>query len=490
MFKAIFRFLCVALLSGSLAVMNLPAQAADSALLELLKILRDKGGITQQEYELLMDTAQAEAKTPAQAPADPAPQVVAAAKPTPRITTAGKLELKTDEHKFRIGGRAQHDFTLVGNDGDGNVGSSEQQFRRTRIYLSGTAWEHWDWKFQFDLEDADDYSMSIEDAFIKYRGWEPASITVGQRKAPFSLSTLTSSKYITFIERSAPTDLFSSEAIGVGGRTPGITLENTGENHTLAGGFYLMRQRSDDTDTGVFIDSAGDTVVVESGTDSISERKIDDGWGVTGRATWLPVNRSGRQLVHAGAAFGYKHYPNKKVNRFRARPGVSEGDRIVDSDGSITADNFWGMNLEAAGIWGPFAASAEYYYGDFDGTGIAGDTDMEGFYVQGSYFLTGESRRYKNGAFTSVKVKDPVGGGGWGGWEVGLRYSSTDLGAGIGADSGDVLTVALNWYVNNNMMFKLNYVKTFCDSGGNDTCDWGIGDGDPEYLSFRTQVFF
>ncbi len=490
MLKATFRLLHAALLAGGLAMSAAPAHAADGALLELLKILRDKGGITQQEYDLLRDTALAETETAPQTPAEPAPQVVAAAEPAPKITTAGKLEFKADEHKFRIGGRAQHDFTLVGNDGDGKVGSSEQQFRRARIYLSGTAWEHWDWKFQFDLEDADDSSMSIEDAFIKYRGWDPAAITVGQRKAPFSLSTLTSSKYITFIERAAPTDLFSSESIGIGGRTPGITLENKGENHTLAGGFYLMRQRGDATDDAEFADSAGDTVAVELGTDSISERKIDDGWGVTGRATWLPVNRSGTELVHAGAAFGYKHYPNKRVNRFRVRPGVSEGDRIVDSDRSIAADNFWGMNLEAATIWGPFAASAEYYYGDFDGTGITGNTDLEGFYVQGSYFLTGENRRYKNGAFSSVKVKDPVGGGGWGGWEVGLRYSSSDLGAGIGADSGDVLTAALNWYVNNNMMFKLNYVKTFCGSGGNDTCDWGTGDGDPEYLSFRTQVFF
>ena len=499
MYKAIFRFLYTALLTGSLSVMNVPAHAANGALLELLKILRDKGGITQQEFELLRDTALAEtgqpappiaAETPAQTPAQPAPQVIVAAKPSPEITTKGKLEFKTDEHKFRIGGRVQHDFTLVGNDGDGNVGSSEHQFRRARIYLSGTAWEHWDWKFQFDLEDADDYSMSIEDAFIKYRGWDPVLVTVGQRRAPFSLSALTSSKYITFIERAAPTDLFDSESIGIGGRTPGITLENTGKNHTLAGGFYLMRQRSDDTDTGVFTDSAGDTVVVESGTDSISERKIDDGWGVTARATWLPVNVSGKQLVHAGAAFGYKHYPNKTVNRFRARPGVSEGDRLVDSDGSITADDFLGMNLEAASIWGPFSASGEYYYGDFDGTGATGATDMEGFYVQGSYFLTGDNRRYKNGKFSSVKVKNPVGNGGWGAWELGLRYSHTDLGAGIGADSGDVLTAALNWYVNNNMMFKLNYVKTFCDSGGADTCDWGIGDGDPEYLSFRTQVFF
>ena len=140
-------------------------------------------------------------------------------------------------------------------------------------------------------------------------------------------------------------------------------------------------------------------------------------------------------LVHTAAAFGYKHYPNKTVNRFRVRPGVSEGDRIVDSDGSLKADDFLGMNLEAAGIWGPFSASAEYYYGDFDGTGSDRRYRHEGFYVQGSYFLTGENRRYKNGAFSSVKVKDPVGGGGWGGWEVGLRYSSTDLGAGIGADS-------------------------------------------------------
>ena len=44
MYKAIFRFLCVTLFAGSLAVMNLPAQAADGALLELLKIPQGQGG--------------------------------------------------------------------------------------------------------------------------------------------------------------------------------------------------------------------------------------------------------------------------------------------------------------------------------------------------------------------------------------------------------------------------------------------------------------
>ena len=460
MYKVIFRFIGVVLVAGNLAVMNAPSYAAGSAMLELLKILKDKGSISQQEYDLLKKTA-------AQKPAE----VSSKAKPPPKITMKGKLEFKTDEHKFRIGGRAMHDITLVGNDDSGSIGSSEQQFRRARIYLSGTAWKYWDWKFQFDLEDADDTGMAIEDAYIKYKGLGSGNLTIGQRKAPFSLSALTSSKYITFIERSVPTDLFTSESIGIGNRAPGITLDNIGKNHSVAGGFYMMRQRSG---------SSG----------AISERKIDDGWGVTGRATFLPVNRSKKNLVHVGAAFGYKHYPSKTVNRFRVRPAVSEGDRIVDSDGNINADNFWGVGLEAASIWGPFSASGEYYYGDFDGAESNQGMDLEGFYVQGSYFLTGENRRYNKGAFSSVKVKNPVGGGGWGAWEVGLRYSSAELGGSIGADSGDVLTAALNWYVNNNMMFKLNYVKTFCAGSGNDICDWGIGDGDPEYLSFRTQVFF
>ena len=56
MYKATFRFLCAALLTGGLIVMNAPGHAADSTMLELLKILRDKGSISGQEYELLRQT--------------------------------------------------------------------------------------------------------------------------------------------------------------------------------------------------------------------------------------------------------------------------------------------------------------------------------------------------------------------------------------------------------------------------------------------------
>ena len=480
MYKDITRFVYHAVLIGGLVAPVSPAFAANDALLELLKILRDKGSLSAGEYELLKKTALAETERPA----------ATAVAPGTAITTKGKLEFKSAEHGFRIGGRAQHDVTLAGNDGSKDVGSSEQQFRRARVYLSGTSWEHWDWKLQFDLEDADDSGTSIEDAYLRYRGWEPAAITIGQRKMPFSLNELTSSKYITFIERALPSALFSSESIGIGGRAPGITLASTQNNYTLTGGVYLVRQRGDASADGTFTDSAGDTVEVALGTDSVSARNLDDGWGVGGRATWLPVNFAENRLLHLGAAWGYKHYANRTVKRFRARPGVSAGARIVDSDGAVAANSFWAAGLEAAGIWGPFAASAEYYHGEFDAIGIAGNTGADGYYVQGSYFLTGESRRYRQGVFTGIKVKNPLSRDGWGAWEVGLRYSSTELGAGIGGDTGEVFSAALNWYVNNNMMFKLNYVKTLCDNSGAETCDWGPDAGDPDYISFRTQVFF
>ena len=55
--------------------------------------------------------------------------------------------------------------------------------------------------------------------------------------------------------------------------------------------------------------------------------------------------------------------------------------------------------------------------------------------VQASYFLTGESRKYKTSkvAFARVKPAASLGKGGRGAWEVGFRYSQINL------DDGDIM---------------------------------------------------
>jgi phosphate-selective porin OprO/OprP len=54
-------------------------------------------------------------------------------------------------------------------------------------------------------------------------------------------------------------------------------------------------------------------------------------------------------------------------------------------------------------------------------------------------------------------------GGGWGAWEIALRYSTINLNdqlaqAGVAGGRQTVYTAALNWYVSRNVRFMLDYL--------------------------------
>jgi phosphate-selective porin OprO/OprP len=99
-------------------------------------------------------------------------------------------------------------------------------------------------------------------------------------------------------------------------------------------------------------------------------------------------------------------------------------------------------------------------------------------YVAAVYNLTGENwvDSYKDGAFSSVKIKqnyDPSGSG-LGAWQVGVRYSTYDASdmAGVGlaanynvtaanvSSKGQTLTLGLTWFINPNSRVMLNHSMT------------------------------
>ena len=56
------------------------------------------------------------------------------------------------------------------------------------------------------------------------------------------------------------------------------------------------------------------------------------------------------------------------------------------------------------------------------------DPTFNGWYVDASWFLTGETRPYKDGVFQRVKVKNPVTwskGSGWGAWQIAAATTSS-----------------------------------------------------------------
>lgn len=471
----------VALILGGLLAPG--ALAGNQAMLELLKVLRDRGSITQAEYEMIRaaaeedaaaagpvaDAASADGARRVSTPA-PEPKPVAEA---PRIDTRGKLQITSADgrHAYRLGGRLMHDATWWDDDGGDVPWQSGQEFRRARLFVSGEIDGVWDWKFQFEFTDLDDEPQAgIEDAYVRYTGFEDTAIAVGQLKAPFSMDELTSSRYMTFVERSLVTEATSSI---VGNRRPGLHLKRTLGNHfTVAGAF-----------TGNRVSDAND---------------FDGEHAFTVRGTWSPVHEAER-AVHLGLAAGWRRLDEGL--RVRARPEVHLAGRPVDNDVAddvIPADDVQVIGLDGAWVSGPLSLQGEYVAYDLDET-VPGSGDGAGWFLAGSWFLTGESRNYHfaSGDFGSTRVHRPVGAGGRGAWELAARFSTLDLddsaSLGLGGDGGgeiDNLTLGVNWYLNNNMMFRLDYVRTLDCSG---TCEEGLGDptrAEPSAVTLRSQVFF
>ena len=178
----------------------------------------------------------------------------------------------------------------------------------------------------------------------------------------------------------------------------------------------------------------------------------------------------------------------------------SNGYTLVNS-GALPANHITQWGVETAGNWGSLYGQAGYYGFELDrapqavtrftAPGVSSaailhpsNDNFSGWYVQGTWLLTGEERPYNvaTGAFTMPKVLAPLNfdRGTWGAFELALRYSDLDLNDHeLDASSvvtgyngvtpiytfyntvrgGDqrIATAGVNWYPNNVVRFALNY---------------------------------
>ena len=375
------------------------------------------------------------------------------------IKHTGPLKWETNEGEFKlqVGGRIMADAAFYDEDNVDLDGENGTEFRRARLFVAGTMFHDWDWKAQYDFAGND---AEIKDAYIRYTGFGPAKITLGQFKQPFSLEELTSSKYITFMERSMATNAFSTS------RRIGLGANGAGENWTWAASVY-GREEGDDTDG-------------------------DEGYGAGARLTWAPWNEK-TQVLHLGGSAAWED-PNDNDVRFRARPESHiTSTRMVDTGNFPDPDTFAKYGIEAATVLGPFSLQGEYMLVQAqDDTSGVSDPDFQGGYIYGSWFLTGESRNYQKGKFGRVSPKNPVGKGGIGAWELAARYSTIDLNDGdFKGGEEDNITVGLNWYANKYIRFMANYVITDTDPTSQDIQDdQGENDDELGVFQLRAQIDF
>jgi len=367
---------------------------------------------------------------------------------------AENQELKSitrSDNSIKIGGRIQLDAATYSEDSSRHNDGTE--IRRARLFAKVNLGKAWEYKFQYDF--TSDGIDGIQDAYLDFKGLENYKIRMGHFKEAFSLQNMTSSKYVLFTERGLP-HVFAE------GRNPGLQLSGNGENWSAAVGLY------------------GDGLGGDAGD-------VDESLGASGRVTYAPIYKKSRAL-HLGASASYRSTGSTDTLRFRERPESHLTDtRLVDT-GLFDADSYNRFVGEAAFISGPFHLQGEYYHTSVDrDISTNADLDFGGFYVEGGWFLTGESMNYKpsKGIYSRVTPKGIVGKGGIGAWQVALRYSSLDLtDEDIIGGEEDNFTVGLNWYATSNIRFAANYVNVLDVEGG-------TNDGDePESFQIRTQVEF
>lgn len=452
-----------------------PAHAGTEAMLNLLKILRDRGTISQDEFETLRNAARAdekkevperaqlndtETKVPEQ---EPQKKEVAEIRPNSIKVKTGYegLTLKSADgaFAFQIGGRMQIDTAFVDED-QTRLGSGAE-LRRARLKVEGTMWRIWGYKFQIDFGHGD---TEIKDAYIKFKGFKPVSFTLGQQKLPFTMESWTSNQWITFQERALMNTFIEDDSVGR--RRFGFKAHTHqiihGSHWTAAAGVF-----------GEGIEHKG---------------PFNESWAPMGRITFAPIVEPTR-VLHFGVDAYYRHYPHNPELSFTAHPEIHAISPLLNSGVISGTEDVLLLGGEVSAMWGPFHAQSEYLHAHVGRKNGLPDPDFYGWYVQAGYFLTGESRNYQpeKGRYGRVFPHQIVGQGGWGAWEIAARFSTLDLtDSGILGGTENNITAAINWYATPSIMFRFNYVHAHTDPS---SIAAGVGvDEDINIFATRAQV--
>ena len=182
-----------------------------------------------------------------------------------------------------------------------------------------------------------------------------------------------------------------------------------------------------------------------------------------GRATWAPLRTDDdSSLLHVG--LGYRYSNAKEGFRFRTEPEFNQSPAFVDTGfgtatGMLPADNLQTWNAELSWRRGPFWIASEYTSTAVDNPDLA-NPDFDGYWIAGSWVLTGEMRPYnkKSGTFGSVPIATTVYQGGKGAWEATARWSTIDLGDGL-VEGGemDIASLGLSWWLTPFFSVGMNY---------------------------------
>ena len=278
-----------------------------------------------------------------------------------------KMRTRDNQFKFQVGGRIMHDwgFFNESNTFESAFGQQENgaRFRRVRLFMAGILYNTVKFKWDIDV-DGGANGVTFKDMYIGLAHIPIlGNFQVGHFKRPASIDSVTSSKYLTFIERSLTNTFFKT-------RNTGFAFFNHALSKKLTWSVFVNKETSERP----------------------PDFRIDGDWNVTSRVTGLPyISEDGKRWVHLGASWSYEKATDNQVTFNGARD--TEITSTLLTTGAIAARKFNIIGLEGAVNLNQFGLQGEYVITDVNRDENT-NGQLDAFYIQGSWYLTGENRRY------------------------------------------------------------------------------------------------
>ncbi|MDK2761190.1 MAG: hypothetical protein KYX64_07500 [Sphingopyxis sp.] len=423
--------LVAALLATSMLILPSTAQAQAMSADEAAALRAELAALRAKVERLEARIDQAPPPVVAATAPAPAPESAPVAASSPADASAtqikwrGAPEFRTaDGWSFKLRGRVQVDAAYVAAPSaiaDPLLGFSNE-LRRVRLGIAGTIPGGFGYKMDADFAGA---NVVLLDAVMTYQDG-PVKLTVGQHNTFQGLEELSSSNDTSFMERAAFTDAFNFT------RRAGVSAE-------YAKGALLVQG-------GVFTDNFA---TIDGG---------NDGFSMDGRVVFAP--KAGKTQLHVGGSAHWRKLGDTALPvRYRQRPLVHTTDIRFIGTPNIAAESETGFGAEAAFIRGRLHGVAEAFWQSVDRAG-PDDPQFFGGSVEAGLFLTDDTRAYKDGIFREIRVKNPVGDGGFGAVQVNVRYDYLDLNdAGIVGGRQDGYMASLIWTPIDYVRFMVNYAR-------------------------------
>ncbi|CAN5211600.1 OprO/OprP family phosphate-selective porin [soil metagenome] len=334
--------------------------------------------------------------------------------------------------------------------------NSGTNFRRARLGVDGKAFKNFDYSVLLDFGGAGtDGAGTLQELWLQYN-YAPFKVKVGAFAPVVGLEDVASTNGSLFPER--PTGSELSRGLAGADKRIALQVQAVGERYLVSGAI-----------TGA---KAGDG------------QTFDEQLGYVGRVAYVPL-KGYDWLIHTGVNASLVAQPAQTTVggaypiNVTDRPELRVDGTQLISSGAIDSSGARHLGFELAAQKQNFLIQGEYFDIALDRRNRAAnvsDPKFHAWYVEGSWVLTGEARKYNPGnfAFDAPAVTNPFDpkAGKWGAWELAARYSTADLNyheyATVAADrvrggNQDIVSLGVNWFPNTVTKFSLDYLDIDVD---------------------------